>query len=33
MELAALQPKGNPQKLQQIGGELDVLIAGIVGSK
>ncbi len=33
MELAALQPKGNPQKLQQIGGELDVLIAGIVGSQ
>lgn len=32
-ELASLQPAGNPEKFRQIGSELDVLIAGIAGTK
>ena len=32
VELASLQPQGNSEKLQEIGGELDTLIAGIVGT-
>lgn len=30
IELASLQPTGNPEKVKQLGGELEVLIAGIV---